>query len=162
MEQIHVWPASGRRRQADQPLIPPARVEALLICGRAANSEEVLERPGDARAVRLQGAVNVLETLPEATSRRPGLLLVVAGNWLRIDAGTVNVFCPAVVRQMKVDELVTALLPVPDVVEVEPMISTRSEALPPVQLRVSPALRVTDGGQAARNGERRGQSRARY
>src|SRR5258708_16947521 len=90
-----------------------------------------------------KGAVNLVERLPEATSRRPGLLGVVCCNWLRIEAGTVNVFCPAVVRQMNVDVLVTALLPVPEVAEVEPMISTRSEALPPVQLTVSPALRVT-------------------
>src|SRR5260370_22000080 len=89
------------------------------------------------------GGVNVVEKLPEATSRSPGLVLVVACNWLRTEAGTVNVFCPAVVRQMKVDVLVTALLPVPVVAEVEPMISTRSEACPPVQLTVSPALRVT-------------------
>ena len=83
---------------------------------------------------------NVVDRLPEATSREPVLVL---GNWVRIDAGTVNVFCPAVVRQMKVVVLVTVLLPLPEVEEEEPMISTRSDALPPVQLRVSPALFVT-------------------
>src|SRR5260370_22133178 len=103
--------------------------------------------PGICEPSAFSGAVNVVERLPEATSRRPGLLLVVACNWLRIEAGTVNVFCPAVVRQMKVDVLVTALLPVPVVADVEPTISTRSDALPPVQFTVSPALRVTVEGK---------------
>ena len=36
------------------------------------------------------------------------------------------------------------------------MISTRSEALPPVQLSVSPALRVTEFGKPPVTRERRG------
>ena len=43
--------------------------------------------------------------------------------------------------------LVIVLAPVPELVEVEPMISTRSEALPPVQLRVRGALRLTVEGK---------------
>ena len=57
--------------------------------------------------------------------------------------GTVNVCCPAVVRQTNVTEVVTALVPVPVVDEVEPMISTRSDELPPVQLIVRGELRFT-------------------
>jgi hypothetical protein len=87
-------------------------------------------------------AVKVEEKDPEATSREPGLVLVVAGNWLRIDAGTVKVFCPAVVRQMNVLELVTALVPVPVVMKEPPMIST-VRGIAAGQLRVRPALRFT-------------------
>lgn len=72
----------------------------------------------------------------------------VAGNWLRIEAGTVNVLWPAVVIQMNEDVLVTALLPVPVVVPELPMISTISDGLPPFQLRVSPALRVMVAGKS--------------
>jgi hypothetical protein len=91
---------------------------------------------------------NVAELLPEATSRRPVLVPVVAGNWLRTEAGTVNVFCPAVVRQMNSVVLVTALVPVPVVVPELPMISTISDALPPVQLSVRGELRLTVVGKA--------------
>ena len=77
----------------------------------------------------------------------PGLAAVVTYICPRIEAGTVNVPCPAVVRQMNVAELVTALLPVPVLFEVEPIISTESEALPPVQLIVSGELRLTVFGR---------------
>ena len=99
---------------------------------------------------RLPPAFNGAEKLastPEARTRLPGLVAVVAGTWFRIEAGTVNVLCPAVVRQMKVVEVTTALAPVPVVLEEPPMISTRSEALPPVQFKVRPALRVTVVGK---------------
>src|SRR5271165_5702538 len=48
---------------------------------------------------------------------------------------------------MNVHESVTALEPVPVVVLVEPMISTKSVAFPPVQLRGKPALRFTVEGK---------------
>ena len=89
---------------------------------------------------------NVEPMLPEATSSRLALSPVVAGNWVRIDAGTVNVLWPTVVIQMNIVSVVTALVPVPDVAEEDPLISTRSDAFPPVQLRVRPALRVTEEG----------------
>ena len=54
----------------------------------------------------LRVAENVAELLPESTASDP---VVVAGNWLRIETGTVNVFAPAVVTKMNVDELVTLL-----------------------------------------------------
>ena len=43
-------------------------------------------------------AVKVELAVPEATSMNPPLAAV-AGNCVRIAVGTVNVFCPAVVRQ---------------------------------------------------------------
>jgi hypothetical protein len=46
------------------------------------------------------GAVNVA-VAPDATFRKPeSVAAVVAGIWLRIEAGTVKVLWPAVVRQM--------------------------------------------------------------
>ena len=90
---------------------------------------------------------NVAAVLPESTSRIPVLLPVLAGNWVRIEEGTVNVLAPTVVTQMNVVEVVTALLPLPVVAEEEPTISSVSEALPPVQLRVSGELRGTAAGR---------------
>src|SRR5437899_183119 len=49
--------------------------------------------------------------------------------------------------QMNRVEVVVALLPVPDVAEEMPKISTESEALPPVQLIVSGELRFTEPGR---------------
>ena len=88
-------------------------------------------------------AVKVELKLPVATSRRPGLLAAEAGNWPSTEVGTVNVPGATVVRQMKLTEVVTALLPVPVVVEELPTISTESEGLPPVQLRVRAVPRFT-------------------
>jgi len=49
---------------------------------------------------------------------------VLAGNCVRIELGTVKVFCPAVVIQMKLGHVVTWLLPVPVLVEEYPKICT--------------------------------------
>ena len=65
---------------------------------------------------------------------------------MRTEAGTVNVFWPAVVVQMNAVALVTLLAPVPLVVLAPPKICTISDALPPVQPRVNPALSVTVAG----------------
>jgi hypothetical protein len=94
---------------------------------------------------------NVAEVLPEATSRRP---VVAAGNWVRIEAGTVNVLAPAVVIQKNVVELVTWLAPVPVLVEeADDLHHIRRIAAGPVDSQG----RAADhrGGQAARDGERR-------
>jgi hypothetical protein len=48
------------------------------------------------------GAVNVVPKFPEDTSRFGELDEVDAGNWLRIEDGTVKVPCPAVVMQTNV------------------------------------------------------------
>src|SRR5579863_7022224 len=63
-----------------------------------------------------------------------------AGNCCRIEAGTVKLFCPAVVIQR--NDVVPAAV---DGAE-DPKISTRSVEFPPVQLRVSPWLRFTTVG----------------
>src|SRR5437763_1073581 len=68
------------------------------------------------------GAVNVELALPEPKLRMPMLLPVVAGNWLRIDVGTVNVPAPAVVKQLNVADVTVVLAPVPVEVEDEPTI----------------------------------------
>ena len=90
-----------------------------------------------------KGAVNAVGLVPDATSRVP----VVAGSCQRIAVGTVNVFCPAVVRQMNSVEVVVMLVPVPELAEEMPTISTRSVAFPPVQLSVSGVLRFTEPGK---------------
>src|SRR5215475_10919752 len=92
----------------------------------------------------LSEAVNGTGVPPEATAREP---VVVAGSCWRTEAGTVKVPAPAVVRQMNEVLVVTRLLPVPVEVEDEPMISTTSEELPPVQLRVSGLPRFTVAGR---------------
>jgi uncharacterized protein (DUF111 family) len=101
----------------------------------------------DPSAFRVAG--NVAEVLKEATSRIPVLLPVVAGNWVRIEAGTVNVPAPAVVTQRNSVVVVTSLLPVPVEVVTPPMISTIFEAMPPVQLIVRGELRTTLVGKGA-------------
>ena len=85
---------------------------------------------------------NVVELLAEYISRSPVTLGRVAGNWVRTELGTVNVFCPAVVIQMNSPTVVIALFPWPVVIEDSPRISTWSDALPPVQLRIKGELRV--------------------
>jgi hypothetical protein len=94
-------------------------------------------------------AENVAEVLKEATSRIPTLVPVVAGNWLRIEAGTVNVPAPTVVTQRNSVVVLTKVLPVPVEVETAPTISTLSDAMPPVQLRVRGELRTTLVGKGA-------------
>ena len=91
------------------------------------------------------GALNVLVT-PEATMRLPPWL--VAGSCESTDEGTVKVRCPAFVRQINEVDVVTAVAPVPEVVEEPPTISTRSLAFPPVQLMVRGWLRFTLVGSA--------------
>ena len=89
-------------------------------------------------------AVNVAVLFPESTRSDP---VAVAGNWVRIEEGTVNVFAPAVVIQMNSVEVVTWLAPVPVLVEEAPTISSISDALPPVQLIVRGELRTTVVGK---------------
>src|ERR1039457_4281490 len=91
----------------------------------------------------LRVAENVAEVLKEATSRIPTLVPVVAGNWLRIEAGTVNVPAPTVVTQRNSLEVVTWVAPLPVEVETAPTISTEFDAMPPVQLIVRGELRTT-------------------
>src|ERR1051325_11100727 len=67
---------------------------------------------------------------------------VIGGNWVRMEAGTVKVPGPAVVKQRNDQLSVTRLAPEPVVVAEEPPISTISVGLPPVQLSVRPALRL--------------------
>jgi len=88
----------------------------------------------------VSGAENVLED-PEASSSM--VLVVAAGNCVKIEDGTVKVCCPAVVVQVNVVVVVT-----PEVVELEdPTISKKSVGFPPVQLSVSGWLRTTVAGK---------------
>jgi hypothetical protein len=116
----------------------------------------VFSTPSSARNVALlmdPPAVNGAENrlLPdvglglEKTPRKPVPVpaamaaVVTAGNWFRMEAGTVKVPGPAVVIQPKV------AMPV-EVDPEEPIISTKSVELPPVQFRVRPEFRVTEEG----------------
>src|SRR5437762_2114008 len=97
----------------------------------------------------VRGAVNVAGATAEANSRKPPAVVDdadTAGSCVRIEDGIVNVPAPALVVQMNVHVSETAFVPVPEVVLEEPMISTRSEGLPPVQLSVNPRLRLTLAG----------------
>src|ERR1035437_6416855 len=91
---------------------------------------ELLKPPESIAPPAFREAVNRTGATVEVTMRDP---VAVAGNWLRIEAGTVNVLWPAVVIQMNADELVTVVLPVPVEVEEPPVMSTKSAALAPVQ-----------------------------
>src|SRR5207253_7018498 len=113
-----------------------------------------MKNPASIDPPAVKGAVNVplpaVGFMVEKTLRKPPVVplafTATAGNWLRIEAGTVKVPGPAVVKHTNVHTSVTAAVPVPVVVLDEPMISTRSDASPPVQLRVRPALLVTMDG----------------
>src|ERR1035437_2119412 len=63
-----------------------------------------------------------------------------------MDAGTVNPPLPAVVMQVNVVSSTVEFGKLPVFVKDWPLITTRSDALPPVQLRVRPALRVMEEG----------------
>ena len=112
--------------------------------GAAPVPTKLVKAPVSIEPPAFSGAVNVTGVTPEATVSEPVAAAVI---WVSTEGGTVNVRCPALVTQMKVEELVTALVPVPVVLEVPPMISTRSDALPPVQLIVRGELRTTVEGK---------------
>ena len=98
----------------------------------------------------VSGAVNG-ELTPDITASEPVAPLKgfeeVTGNWVRIDGGTVNDRAPAVVEQTNVQVSKIWLVPDPVMLVALPVMITRSEALPPVQLSGSPAARTTVAGR---------------
>jgi hypothetical protein len=98
-----------------------------------------MEPPAVSGALKLEGVG------PDSTASIPPdpvALAVTAGNCDSTEDGTVKVPEPAVVKQIK--DVVVVFDPEP--VLADPKISTRSDGLPPVQLRVRPELLVTVEG----------------
>src|SRR5207237_10070842 len=99
-----------------------------------------MKNPASIDPPAVKGAVNVplpaVGFMVEKTLRKPPVVplafTATAGNWLRIEAGTVKVPGPAVVKHEKVHVSVTAAAPVPVAGPHDPVTPSRPDASLPV------------------------------